>query len=151
MCLVQAVVLFGGVVAYGDYLPNLGPAPFRFQPEPRPSVLVVKAEVIKPVVEIATNSPLPVLAMLPVAANPPDSETLTAKSPDLLSSILGQWTVGPPYQTTSTNETISPQMLLQFFQSQGGHSKGAQTSVYGAVSFAPPRSEPKPSSKAASQ
>lgn len=133
----------------GDYLPSHGPVPFRFQMPPKPAVFPTPS-VEKPKVVADAHPP----QALPESTNSvlqwirleTTSEVNTAKSPEPL--ITAPALILPTVSTLDTNETLTSQALLQFFQGRGGPSNAVDTMVSGSVTFAPPLPGPPPSSKA---
>jgi hypothetical protein len=147
-------VIAASLSAQADYLPALGPVPFQFQMVPKPVAINRLAKV--PLAIVAPEGPhppqlpaeSPEQAGSPAEALDPAAETITAKSPEpyLATAAL----LFPPLPPEPSPDALTPQMLLQFFQSTGGDSKKPEGIVSGKVSFAPPRPDPKPPSKATS-
>ena len=147
-------VMAAALSVRADYLSTLGPVPFQFQvvPKPVPANLLAKV----PVAIVAPESPHPPQlpsdsaehAVLPTEALAAPPESITAKSPEPYIATAALLFPPPPPEPAA--EALTPQMLLQFFQSTGGDAKKAEGFVTGQVSFAPPRPDPKPPSKATS-
>ena len=154
--LLSVLGVIGAILsARADYLPTHGPVPFVFQPipkTPKPAILIVKAEEAK--AEAETPHPpqsLPERTELKVGItepSPAEAESVLAKSPEPY--IVTAASFSPPPVQSPAAETLTPQMMLQFFESSGGQSKKPETTVAGTISFAPPRPEAKLPSKATS-
>lgn len=139
--------------AQADYLSTLGPVPFQFQVVPKPVMATAKLlaapaakvnpEGLHPPQMPTESSEQPIsVAELSV----PMDESITVKSPEPYISTAALLFSSPPPEPPT--EALTPQMLLQFFQSTGGESKRPEGLITGKVSFAPPRPDPKPPSTA---
>ena len=104
------------------YLPNVGPAPLRFRPPPLP----------KPVTFVLTPPvPPPSIEMPPVLK--PEPPVVTIVRPPGQNSDNGQF--GDIIDVTPTNEVISTQMLLKYFNhAPYGNSANTRT----PFGFVPP-------------
>jgi hypothetical protein len=131
--------------------------PFLFQsiPKPaRPVVLVGKAEDAKLKAQPESPHPPQILPeqtehrVANTEPSPAEAEITTAKSPEPYITTAALFSPPPAEQTKA--ETLTPQMMLQFFESRGGESKKPETTVGGTLTFAPPRPEHNLPSKATS-
>ena len=73
----------------------------------------------------------------------------TVKSPELPGpETNGLGSLFVPFSTRIANEMITPQMLVEFFHQRFGDTNGPGTTVGVPLMFIPPRSGPRPASKA---
>jgi hypothetical protein len=144
------VVVFS---APADYLATHGSVPIQFQVVPKPAVApaTLLAKALSASTDSAELHPPQVIETASehvVAAEPSHSsgESVVSKSPEPYFSTAALLFPSTPPEAAS--EALTPQMLLQFFQSTGGDRKKGETTVTGTVSFAPPRPDSKPASRA---
>lgn len=136
------------VSADSGYLAS-GPTELRFLPPtpsvPRAFLAAIAAQPIAPA-NVSTNAEA--LAPVPNLPGPLNTNTVvtTAKSPD---PVVQTPQVAPVVGTQSQDDTVSPQMLVPFFNNNNNRGrKGSDAGVIMPLNFAPPQTIAPVSSKA---
>jgi hypothetical protein len=128
------------LIVRADYLRTHGPPPLRFQSVPAESTsahTLPKEVLSSPAYEGSDPGSLPTIFP---AGWPAESETITVKSPAPLKATAEQPFQFTPLPLPHPGETLTPQMLVPFFQTK---IEKRGTNPVASLTFNPPQPESK--------
>ena len=159
--MVGVLVFSARANSLSGYLPAVGPSPLRFQSPPA-RVIAIALPPLQMGTEEPPAPPVPVdiapveIAVTPLApavAQPATSNAIaptpTPTATNVVTAIAANRAPTVIVPETEAAPVVSPQMLLQFFQTKAASSTNREVSVMTPLGFNPARPAPTPSSTAA--